>query len=292
MSNKRYTNIYIKRRILKLKIDIIQAITQGIITHTPKAKVLQQLKKLVLSVAVQLQLSDREKYRLWLDAENEYDRISKLSYARIRKAKTPEAVQETVYDVVRARIQRNDLIKETNLLMWDYEFRTKHTEIYGDGGLLDSASSPFFLCSSHKDPAKDHKDWEGKMYYDEDWEKKNAYSEHEKESIRAYIRNHRLVTVQKIAGGPVYLCTRRNCKHYFKNIPLSEALHASAKRLLTKHGMFMKESDKPASKEALAYREYYNRLKVEEALYTVIPNEKLKKDITKDKKLLDRYKKQ
>jgi hypothetical protein len=41
----------------------------------------------------------------------------------------------------------------------------------------------------------------------------------------------------------------------------------------------------------LYYREYYNRLKIEEALQVLVPNEKLAQDITKDKKLLDKWKK-
>lgn len=294
MRTRPYTNLYVKRRILKLKIDIIQIITQGIISHDPKLKILQAAKKQIMSIAVQLQLSDREVHRLWLDAMQEYDRISKRSYLQIRKLKkketlTPEAVKDTVYDSIRARIIKNDLIKETNQLMWDYEFRVKHTAIYGEGGLLDSATSPFFLASSHPKPAKDHANFEGKMYYDEDWEKKNEYSDAEASAIRAYIRNHKLQSVQWVLGAPVFLCTRRNCKHYMRNMPLNEVLHASARRLLQKHGMYMKDSNQPASASALAYREYYNRLKIEQALFEIIPNEKLKKDIIKDKMLLDKY---
>lgn len=295
MRKEPYSNLYIKRRILKLKIDIIQKITQGIRLRIPKAKIMKEIQSWILSLSVQLGLSDLERNRLSLDAENEYNRITRKSYAQIRWLRRragsgteldPEAVNRIAYTNIRARIKANDLIKEANSVMYEYEFRTKHDEIYGREGMLAQATtSPFFLCSSHPNPAKGHADWEGKMYYDADWESKGTYSDSEKASIRAYIRNRKLHTVQWVVGEPVYLVTRRNCKHYLMNIPLSEVLHSSPKSLLRKHKMYMKDEE-PASQEILTYREYYNRLKIEEALEEVIPNQLLKQDVVNDKKLL------
>jgi hypothetical protein len=193
-----------------------------------------------------------------------------------------------IYSSIRAKIQNNDLIKDANLVMYSYEHRLKHDQM---NELLDKAEedkSPFFLCSSHPKPAKDHADWEGKLYYDEDYEQ--YVPPEQLISIRAIIRNRKLVTVQWVVGAPVYLCTRRNCKHYFRNLPIEEVLHSSPRSLLKKHGMMMKDEE-PVPRQVLYYREYYNRLKVEEALNKLVPNEKLEKDISKDKKLLDKWKK-
>ena len=88
----------------------------------------------------------------------------------------------------------------------------------------------------------------------------------------------------------MFLTTRRNCKHYFINVPTNEVLHSSARSLLKKHGLYM-EDEKSVPREVLYYREYYNRLKIEEALHKLVPNEQLAKDITKDKKLLDKWRK-
>lgn len=278
-----------------MKIDNIQLVTQAIQERIPKAKVMKNIQSRILSLSVQLGLSDLERNRISLDAENEYNRITRKSYAQIRwlRRRTgagteldPEAVNRIVYNNIRARIKSNDLIKETNSVMYEYEFRTKHDEIYGREGMLAKATtSPFFLCSSHPNPAKGHADWEGKMYYDEAWESKGTYSDAEKASIRAYIRNRKIRTVQWVVGEPVYLVTRRNCKHYLINIPLDEVLHSSPKSLLKKHKMYMKDEE-PASQEILTYREYYNRLKIEEALEEAIPNQLLKQDVVNDKKLL------
>lgn len=300
--HKSYTNLYVKRRLVKLEIDVFGIISNGLLHHTPKAKILVQMQKELDLLSVQIGLSDQERNQIWLNCCNHYRRISMKTVVSLRKIERKFGKKEdyeqslvqrraVIYNSIRANIQNNDLIKEANEVMYDYEQRNKHDFIYGPDGLLDSAKeseSPFFLCSKHKNPAKDHKDWEGKMYYDENYEQ---YVDADKlDQVRAYIRNHKLVTLQWVTGAPVYLCTRRNCKHYFTNIPLNQVLHSSARSLLNKHGMIM-EDQVPASKEVLHYREYYNRLKIEEALHKLVPNEKLASDINKDKKLLDKWQK-
>ena len=305
---KPYSNLYVKRRLLKLEIDVFGIISNGLLYHTPKAKVITQLKKEINFLAVHIGLNDLEKNRIWLKTYAQYLETSKktiVSLLRIerkfgKKEDYEQSLQQrrdVIYSSIRAKIQKNDLIKEANELMYLYEHRAKHNSIFGPNGLLERsrtvsdqnrAYSPFFLCSSHPKPAKDHAAWEGKMYYDADWE---AYVDDDqmKDRIRAYIRNKKLRSVQWVVGDPVYLVTRRNCKHYLTNIPMEEVLHGSAKSILKKHHLYMAE-ETPVSKEVRAYREYYNRLKVEMALHELVPNEQLKKDITKDKKLLDKWK--
>lgn len=307
--NKPYTNLYVKRRLMKLEIDVFGIIANGLLHHTPKQKILTQLKKEIQILSVQIGLSDLERNKLWLNSYAKYQEVSKRTVVSLvklerkfgRKEDYQESLQQrrtVIYASIRAKIQNNDLIKEANEMMYQYEYRTKHDALFGPDGLLANARdasdhdpsraySPFFLCSSHPKPAKDHAAWEGKMYYDEDWEQYAAEADHD--AIRAYIRNHKLRSVQWVVGAPVYLTTRRNCKHYLTPIPLDEALHASARSLLRMHGLYMRD-ELPASKEVRAYREYYNRLKVEQALYELVPNEQLAKDITKDKKLLDKWK--
>ena len=304
-----YHNLYVKRRLLKLEIDVFGIIGNGLLHHTPRAKILKQIQKEVQFLSVQIGLSDLEKNRIWQQSLSHYLNVNKkttVSLLRIerkfgKKEDYEESLQQrrqVIYASIRAKIQNNDLIKEANELMYMYEHRAKHDSIYGVGGLLDTARStsgsdtraysPFFLCSSHPKPAKDHAQWEGKMYYDEDWEQYAA--DQDKDRIRAYIRNKKLRTVQWVLGAPVYLVTRRNCKHYLTNIPLEEVLHGSAKSLLRKHKLYMPD-ETPVSKEIRNYREYYNRLKVEEALHKLIPNDQLAKDINKDKKLLEKWRK-
>lgn len=299
---KRYTNLYVKRRLLKLEIDVFGIISNGLLHHTPKHKMLAQMRKELRLVSVQLGLSDPEINQIWTMLYAQYLEVSRKTFSTLRKIELKFGKKEdyeeslvqrraVIYSSIRVKIQQNDLIKAANELTYQYEYRMKHNEIFESGGLLDddSLDSPFFLASSHPKPAKDHADWEGKVYYDEDWEEKGNYSDQDKIAIRAYIRNHKLRSVQWVVGPPVYFVTRRNCRHYLKHLPLDEVLHSSAKKLLKTHKMYMKDEE-PVSKDVLVYREYYNRLKVEEALQVLVPNEKLELDIKKDRKLLDKWK--
>lgn len=295
----RYSNLYVKRRLVKLEIDVFAIISNGLLHHTPKAKILVQMRKELDFLSVQISLSDAERNNLWVRFYNQYLDTSKKTVVGLKRIERKFGKKEdyeqslvqrrgVIYSSIRAKIQNNDLIKQANQVMYSYEQRLKHDQM---NELLDKAEegkSPFFLCSSHPKPAKDHADWEGKLYYDEDYEQ--YVPEEQLISIRAIIRNRKLVTVQWVTGAPVYLTTRRNCKHYFINVPTDEVLHSSARSLLKKHGLYM-EDEKSVPREVLYYREYYNRLKVEEALHKLVPNEQLAKDITKDKKLLDKWRK-
>lgn len=305
INSKQYSNLYVKRRLLKLEIDVFGIISNGLLHHTPKHKILGMIRKELQIVSVHIGLASMEINQLWGRFLQTYLEISRKTFSSLRKIELKFGKKEdyeeslkqrraTIYSSIRARIMNNDLVKLANEMMYQYEYRHKHDAIFGTDGLLDRihdpdqdrAYSPFFLASSHPNPAKDHADWEGKMYYDEDWEK--YASDQDADRIRAYIRNHKLRSVQWVVGPPVYLVTRRNCKHYLSPIPLEEALHSSAKSLLKKHKMYMTD-EKPVSRTVLYYREYYARLKVEEALHELVPNEKLAQDISKDKKLLAKW---
>lgn len=284
--NKRYSNLYVKRRLVKLELDIFSIFNSGLANKIPKQKVLRQVKKQILDISVQLKLSDLEKNKLWVQAQNDYLTVSKKTFVLDKIKKYSRA--EAAYDAIRAKIMDNSLVKNANNVMYEYEYRMKHDEIYGMGGLLDEPSSPFFLASSHVNPARDHAAYEGKMYYDENWESYVPEADHD--AIRAYIRNHKLLSVQWVVGKPVYFTTRRNCKHYFKNVPVEEALHSSARSMLKKHGMYQKD-EAPVAVNVLYYREYYNRLKALETLYNISPVPKLEQDIKETQKLLNKWKK-
>ena len=295
----RYSNLYVKRRLVKLEIDVFAIISNGLIHHTPKQKTLNNIRKELNLLSVQIGLSDAERNQMWVDFYGQYQYISKKTIVDLKRIERKFGKKEdyeqslvqrrgVIYNSIRAKIQDNDLVKKANQIMYSYEQRLKHDQTQA---LIDSAEeskSPFFLCSSHKNPAKDHADWQGKLYYDEDWE--SYVDADEVDHIRAIIKNRKLHTVQWVVGEPVYLTTRRNCKHYFINISIDEALHNSPRSLVKKHNMMM-EDESPTPRNVLYYREYYNRLKVEEALHKLVPNEKLAQDITKDKKLLDKWKK-
>lgn len=73
----------------------------------------------------------------------------------------------------------------------------------------------FYACSSHSKPAKDHKDYQGKIYVDRYWRKycTGTVPEWMMMAIEDYINKNEILSVQKIMGPPVWLCTRPYCKH-------------------------------------------------------------------------------
>lgn len=84
---------------------------------------------------------------------------------------------------------------------------------------LRSGNTIFFLCSSHKNCASDHIDYQGKIYVDRFWRQKVSGAEYR--AVASYISNRYVSTIQGVMGEPVYMTTRPYCKHYF--IPLDTA---------------------------------------------------------------------
>ena len=94
----------------------------------------------------------------------------------------------------------------------------------------------FYLCSSHNDCADDHKDWQGKIYYDKDWAKYIKDNDI-KSKIQRYIEKNDCKTFQWVIGKPVWLITRPNCRHYFKVLRVEQVLNRSEDTLVRNHKM-------------------------------------------------------
>ncbi len=80
----------------------------------------------------------------------------------------------------------------------------------------------FYVTSYYGDCAKDHADYQGKIYYDKDW-KANAPKDRAEE-IENYIASNKLMSVQEVTGAPVYLTSRPNCRHYFQAVDIDSVL--------------------------------------------------------------------
>lgn len=120
----------------------------------------------------------------------------------------------------------------------------------------------FFLCSKHSNPAKDHAEWQNKIFYDRYWRQKVSGKDYY--SVFSYIKNHNLVSVQEIMGPPVYLITRPYCKHYFIPQNTYAVLHSSLKKLVENEGI---KRNKPYSAS-----DYYSiREKVYSKMNSIVP---------------------
>lgn len=80
----------------------------------------------------------------------------------------------------------------------------------------------FYITSFYGDCAPDHADYQGKIYYDKDWE--SIAPSDRIEEINRYIKSNDLKTVQEVTEGEPYLTSRPNCRHYFQYISIDEVL--------------------------------------------------------------------
>lgn len=163
----------------------------------------------------------------------------------------------------------------------------------------------FYLASKHNDSATDHKDWQGKVYIDEKWLHLNL-PDSVANSIKQYILKNNIKTMQWVIGKPVWFVTRPNCRHYFKDITLKEALGSSKTSLIEKYGLttpigdrqYMQTISKAKSNDQydeirnaqLMLESYEQRLSYHQQLYKENPSELLRNAINKDKLLIKKWK--
>lgn len=97
---------------------------------------------------------------------------------------------------------------------------TVHQEI-GDQQLKvgKELNQVFYFCDEFADCAKDHADYQGKYYYDE-----NATRT---EAEQKYIDDNDIKSIQEVRDGDPFLTTRPNCRHSFHFVQSSELLDDS-----------------------------------------------------------------
>lgn len=124
--------------------------------------------------------------------------------------------------------------KVTNLVN-KYERKAEFKENASDVKEVLSSKAIFFACSSHGNPGEDHKEYQGKIYVDRFWRKKmSASPEWMIKAVEKYINKHQTISVQKIAGPPVYLGTRPYCRHKFIPLDTRTVLTTAADQLIPK----------------------------------------------------------
>lgn len=275
----------IKQVLYGYEIRATAIIGNGLVHHVPKRQSLKLIQKELGRVAKYCGLNSMETNHLWLESYARYNRVSKQSFSELRKSgwkyddelKTRKNV---VYKYLRDEFK--DIEHNKNEVADEYEYRAKRDHV---DQVMESGEI-FFLCSTHENPAKDHADWEGKIYVDEDWADK--VSDEEYAGVSAYIRNHHIRTVQWVTGEPVYLIYRPNCKHYLIPVTVEEVLGSSVRRLLKKHDAYM-EDEKEISYEYGQYKTYYERAKMLSYLKDMFDAEDLNKDLRQTNKLVKKW---
>lgn len=126
----------------------------------------------------------------------------------------------------------------------------------------------FYICNSFGDCADDHAPYQGKIYYNKDFENFKI-KEEVKEQIRKVIKKKKMLSYQDISDGTityttntgkqrgVYLCTRPNCRHRMFPLTLNQVLENTPTELLNKFKLKLGtyKDDKYEASQELRYCE-------------------------------------
>lgn len=220
-------------------------------------------------------------------------------------------VEEKMSKVIRkdADTQEADAKSKALNAILDYNIQESRSEALKNGEISEIDTSKikiFYLASAHKDSASDHAPYQGKMYVDENWENiPMPYGLHN--AIAYYIKSHDVKTIQWVTGKPVWFITRPNCRHYFKEMSVKQVLATSRTKLINKYDMKTAIGDRQylqtikSAKDKKQYGEirnaqlvlekYEERLALHKEMYSQSKNAIIRKAITKDKMLIDKWKK-
>ncbi|HOH95159.1 MAG TPA: hypothetical protein PK612_03270, partial [Bacilli bacterium] len=206
-----YDSIVNERKDLHARLKKTTANDRFLFTPTVMAakQTINEVKRLKLAQPQQ----DRERGE-WLAI---------LAFQAINKRQLSKKISKKVYEYTREYEgeQKEDLLLKT-------------AEI----NRSEQADDPkiFYICSRHNDCAVDHKDYQGKVYIDANW-REVVKDDKEILKIEQYIRNFGVDTYQWVIFEPVWLVVRPNCRHYFKDLRVSEVLGNKVENILKQNRM-------------------------------------------------------
>jgi hypothetical protein len=115
----------------------------------------------------------------------------------------------------------------------------------------------FWLVSSFGDSAKDHVDFQAKIYIDRDWE--SMVDEETRKQVQDYISANDIRVKQDVEEGEPYLTTRPNCRHRWMPMNTEEVLGGkSTNAMLKENNMLLNgkyEQEKANARDKLRYEE-------------------------------------
>lgn len=121
----------------------------------------------------------------------------------------------------------------------------------------------FYLVSKHLDCADDHQQYQGLIYVDKDFDKKDLF-------IKDYVEEHNVDTIQNVMDKPTYMFVRPNCRHWFVALTKNETLSCDISTLLKKYNM-VDTYDKSKSKKK-RFKDIIDRYNREIILYNKLNN--------------------
>lgn len=187
----------LKSLLYNYEVRVVSAITAGVTSRASKQRTLKK----AFDEMVRVQLEPIEQARMWQFTTSFY----RHCVAAAGKEVDIQKRADKIYAVLRDDLQL--LEHQKNEIANAVEFRKKNQELVG----MLSSESNFFYCTAHKNPAQGHAAYQDRIYY-----RRNGQLS---EAERKFVRSQKLMAVEDVVLGPIWLCTRRNCRHQL--IPIS-----------------------------------------------------------------------
>lgn len=153
----------------------------------------------------------------------------------------------------------------------------------------------FYVCDFYGDCAEDHADYQGRYYYDEEWES-FGYNEETSKRIQDYIDSYGMLSYQSVVNNEPFLTTRPNCRHSLRPVVIDDVFNNTDKQITEKYGI-RKGTYNDDNYKALQtqrrneriIRKYKTRLIEHQQQQKNMQSPKLKTQIAKDKALIKKW---
>ena len=117
----------------------------------------------------------------------------------------------------------------------------------------------FYVSNVFSDCAPDHKDYQGKYYYDDRWESYNL-TEETKLKIRRRIKQLKMLSIQAVREEPIWFTTRPNCRHKLIPVSITRVLENSSANSVEHYNLSSGKYDK--KKYELSQQQRYNERQI------------------------------
>lgn len=254
---------YLKSYLYGVEVKIASQITDAVLNRKPKLVIMKEVRNEILGLQL---FSDLEKNQLWLWANSFYRHCIAGAARKI----DPKERAEAIYSVLRNDTPTLEHVK--NEIADTVEFRKKHSDLVE---ILTDQENHFFYCTEHKDCAVGHQAYQGRLYYRDS----AKLSSEEK----VFVKSQKLLSVEEVVMEPVWLTTRRNCRHRLIPISFERAKTGDYSGVYNAHEISYDESQ---------YRNYRDRYKMIANIKKVFTNngvdipEQLKLDIKRTRGLV------
>lgn len=145
---------------------------------------------------------------------------------------------------VRGRDLENFLVSTVPLRQFEHVLNTVHYSVEKKAKAITvlgpieqhrAQSGVFYMVSIHQKPACGHAPWQGKIVVDRRWRSLLGSDSNTISRVEKYLAEHEVPRLQDLMNDPVWLVTRRNCRHKFIPIGTYEVLTTSVNAIRDAH---------------------------------------------------------